>query len=555
MSSSSVTRVGDVSTPDGAIVQSAPPAGAASISDIAYAASWNGVTDVAPSKNAVYDKIETLAAGSGHTIKDETTSLAARTNLNFTGAGVVATDNAGTNSTDVTIAGGGGITELYTAVTVQSITSAATAITATDGSPYRLVSSDAAYTLTAQPTIASGRNGQAILVKNVGSFNIVLQDVNALGGSLLRLTANTLIIQPGGTMKLVYDSTIGFWIEQYLLNPQTFTPSVSSLTSQLATTREVAAASTLDTAPNFTIGYVGTPSAASIDVSAGGDPSTLWPITVPSPYTALDGGTSPPTQQFYRATTINGTRVFTVTATVAGVGGLTRTLTFTYINNRFVGNNTKNETQSLTEAEMEALTTALSDSRIFSGSVAGGGNRLWFAYPSRLGAALFASIDGEIANWVDRGLAVTVTNPSGYAETYQQWCTSVTVAGTVTLVTATSAGNNRIYMGPGPVTDPITNANILALDDTADGESIVSSTVARTYTAIKIEAGEYLWFVHPDRIADLATIKQESTGFGIAGSYRTNVSHTNQYGYVETYRCWRSDNANILPAGDGVIVT
>jgi len=37
----------------------------ASISDTAYGASWNGVTDVAPSKNAVYDKIETISAGSG----------------------------------------------------------------------------------------------------------------------------------------------------------------------------------------------------------------------------------------------------------------------------------------------------------------------------------------------------------------------------------------------------------------------------------------------------------------------------------------------------------
>jgi hypothetical protein len=37
----------------------------ASVSDTAYGASWNGVTDVAPSKNAVYDKIETISAGSG----------------------------------------------------------------------------------------------------------------------------------------------------------------------------------------------------------------------------------------------------------------------------------------------------------------------------------------------------------------------------------------------------------------------------------------------------------------------------------------------------------
>jgi hypothetical protein len=39
--------------------------GSGSVSDTAYDASWNGVTDAAPSKNAVYDKIETISAGSG----------------------------------------------------------------------------------------------------------------------------------------------------------------------------------------------------------------------------------------------------------------------------------------------------------------------------------------------------------------------------------------------------------------------------------------------------------------------------------------------------------
>lgn len=35
--------------------------GGATVSDTAYSASWDGVTDVAPSKNAVFDKIELLA--------------------------------------------------------------------------------------------------------------------------------------------------------------------------------------------------------------------------------------------------------------------------------------------------------------------------------------------------------------------------------------------------------------------------------------------------------------------------------------------------------------
>lgn len=45
--------------------------------------------------------------GSAHIIEDEGTPLAARAKLNFIGAGVTATDNAGANSTDVTIPSGG----------------------------------------------------------------------------------------------------------------------------------------------------------------------------------------------------------------------------------------------------------------------------------------------------------------------------------------------------------------------------------------------------------------------------------------------------------------
>jgi len=48
----------------------------------------------------------THAGGSGHTIQDEGTSLTARTNLNFVGAGVVVVDDAGNDQTDVAIPGG-----------------------------------------------------------------------------------------------------------------------------------------------------------------------------------------------------------------------------------------------------------------------------------------------------------------------------------------------------------------------------------------------------------------------------------------------------------------
>lgn len=41
--------------------------GGASVSDDAYGAGWDGVTTIAPSKNAVYDKIETISGGGGAT--------------------------------------------------------------------------------------------------------------------------------------------------------------------------------------------------------------------------------------------------------------------------------------------------------------------------------------------------------------------------------------------------------------------------------------------------------------------------------------------------------
>jgi hypothetical protein len=49
----------------------------------------------------------TEETGGGHTIQDEGTSLTQRTKLNFVGAGVTATDDAGNDATVVTIAGGG----------------------------------------------------------------------------------------------------------------------------------------------------------------------------------------------------------------------------------------------------------------------------------------------------------------------------------------------------------------------------------------------------------------------------------------------------------------
>lgn len=53
--------------------------GSGTVSDVAYAASWDGVTTIAPSKNAVYDKIETIVAATTLTIPitDQVTAISA----------------------------------------------------------------------------------------------------------------------------------------------------------------------------------------------------------------------------------------------------------------------------------------------------------------------------------------------------------------------------------------------------------------------------------------------------------------------------------------------
>ena len=453
--------------------------------------------------------------------------------------------------------------ELWVARAPQTLV-AASRIEVADGAPCTPIQAASAITLISQPTIALGRDGQIVELANVGAtYNIIVQDVNALGGSLLRLTANTLTIQPGGTLALRYDAALGFWMERYILNPQTFTPSISGFTidASSADTREVAAAATADATPAFVLVYVGTPSACSIDIDAGGGEivGSDYPISVPSPFLVLNSGTSPPSKAFYRGTSIGQVRTFTATATVGGTPGLTRQCTVTYINRRYMGPST--QTATLTTAQVLGLdgaggTSGLSTIRTGTFSVTiGGGEYLWYAYRAALGAALYLTLNGEVAEFIEKQTALSHTNDYGFVEDFRTWRATVAAVGAVTAVVATSLGTNRFYMGPSTDTDPISNANILALDDTADGESGLYSSQARTWTAIKIEAGEYLWYCHPSRIADLATIKDGTTGFGIAGSYRTKVTHTNQYGYQETYRCWRSDNTGIYPSGENIIIT
>lgn len=89
-------------------------------------------------------------------------------------------------------------------------------VAATTISPSALVvpiSATAPITLTATPTVANGTNGQIIVLVNVGANAITIQDQGTLGGSNLRLSTATFAMGTRDNITLLYNSTIGDWIE------------------------------------------------------------------------------------------------------------------------------------------------------------------------------------------------------------------------------------------------------------------------------------------------------------------------------------------------------
>lgn len=454
--------------------------------------------------------------------------------------------------------------EYFTARSTQAVV-AGTAISVTDGSPVTPITITGDTTMTAAPTIAAGRNGQLVILINddaTSTDDLIVSDAGVLSGSLLRLGASTRTLTPGATLTLIYDSVIGAWVEQNFNTLVTITPAILTHTinigSGAASSQNAEVAGSGTHTPTFAWTYTGVPSAGTVDVSSGGDPGTDYPATILTPFTSLVG------PAFNKGTSVGTVRTFTPSITVNGSSLTSPTATVTYINRRYAGPNTSGailSSANVLNLDGSGGTSDLSTSQYGTFSVtAGASDYIYYAHRSALTAISSdgMSIDGEICGFTDLG-TMSHTNDSGFTETFRQYVTTIQNAGAVSLVTASSRRNNRIFMGPHTSSDlsgeASPSAEILTLDDTGDGESIVSSTVARTYSNILIDTGEYLWFCHPDAISDLATIKDGTTGFAIAGSYQTDVSFTNAKGYTETYRCWRSDNTGIYPSGEDVVVT
>lgn len=125
-------------------------------------------------------------------------------------AGPYTLDSASINTLTVTGVLTTSNKEVHTPATPQTLT-AATAIT-TVGHILPITAA-ALTTLTVAPSIADGTNGQDIVLLNVGSNGIVIQDQGTLASSNLRLGVALTTIAARGSARLVFNSTINDWVQ------------------------------------------------------------------------------------------------------------------------------------------------------------------------------------------------------------------------------------------------------------------------------------------------------------------------------------------------------
>jgi hypothetical protein len=344
---------------------------------------------------------------------------------------------------------------------------------------------------------------------------------------------------------------MGGWVEKYFGNVLPFVASIRSFTVDggSALVREVAGAGAQDSVPSFAASYVGVPSAASIDVDSGGKVSPSdYPITLPASCLELNAGTMPPSVAYYKGSTVAAVRTFTITATVSGTTGLTRSCTVTYLNSRYGGINTQNT--ALSSSQTVALgSLAVDNAKYASFNVnATAGNSIWYSHRAALGTVAYFAINGERAAFTHVGTGtVSVTNASGFAETFEQYCSGLSGLGSVTVTAEASPSPNRVYLFK---STHATAAHLTDAEINAAAISHLQDSIPYAPSSSPVSgASEYLWYVFPDRLS-YSTIafyvgSQLPGGMDGAGTSGTTFTHVNQWGFSETYRAFRSDNPNL----------
>lgn len=144
-----------------------------------------------PNALTFVDPVTLGGGGSGHTIQDEGVAETARTNLNFVGALVDVTDDAGNDATVVTISGDGTGTDDQTAGEVSySNATSGLAATTVQGAIDEVV---AEASLVGEPTATATRNAALTDVEGV-------VNVNSAGAVTITIPTNATVAFPVGTI-------------------------------------------------------------------------------------------------------------------------------------------------------------------------------------------------------------------------------------------------------------------------------------------------------------------------------------------------------------------
>jgi hypothetical protein len=138
----------------------------------------------------------------GHTIQNATTPLTTRANLNFTGAGVVASDNAGTGSTDVTIAGGGGAGIAWSIITADPGP-------AIKSNGYLCNTTAAGFTVTlpASPTLGD----EIAFADYAGLFDSKNLTIGRNTKKIMGLAEDMVVSTRNAAFSLIYSDVTGGW--------------------------------------------------------------------------------------------------------------------------------------------------------------------------------------------------------------------------------------------------------------------------------------------------------------------------------------------------------
>jgi hypothetical protein len=281
----------------------------------------------------------------------------------------------------------------------------------------------------------------------------------------------------------------------------------------------------------FTVAYNNPPPASASIALSGTGMSGGFPITLSTPFTsgANTGDTSYPSAADVTAT-------FTLTA----YDGVTpRTSTTTVLFNNYVFYGASTIASSFTEADVEALSSAITSAYTTSRAInAGASNYVVVAYPSRY-TSIHAT--GAIFNSVTMPFneegSISITNSAGFTENYKVFVSTLANLGNSTLQLSTSSTTiDPIYYGKSTKTD-----TFLESDIEGAGTSVVSNTKGRTITPT-VGVGEYVIYCLPTR---LGTVTFSVDGFGGGFQSPETVSVTNVNGYSENYYVYRSTNSNI----------